>query len=156
VVYPLGADAVALDPPVTCVGVQIANFGGKLRNGCIFQPILDGLLPEALLSLRQHQSLHTLQCQGVHVLGWTASELWNNVRFEVAEYACSEAEIRSRRLQAFGSCSVGGEGDLRVHGGKVEEDVCELEAEVVFGVSVGGMVAKGRVPGEICADLLHR
>lgn len=45
---------------------------------------------------------------------------------------------------------------MRVHGGKVEEDVCKLESKVVFGMGVGGVVAKGRVPGEICADLLHR
>jgi hypothetical protein len=45
---------------------------------------------------------------------------------------------------------------LRIHGGKVEKDVCELEAKIVLGVGVRGVVAKGRIPGEICADLLHR
>ena len=45
---------------------------------------------------------------------------------------------------------------MRVHGGKVEEDICELEAEVVLGMGVGSVVAKGRVPGEICTDLLHK
>jgi hypothetical protein len=45
---------------------------------------------------------------------------------------------------------------LGVHGREVEEDVCELEAKVVFGVGVRGVVAKGRVPGEICANLLHQ
>jgi len=44
---------------------------------------------------------------------------------------------------------------LRVHGGKVEEDVCELEAKVVLGVGMCGVVTKGRVPSEICANLLH-
>ena len=45
---------------------------------------------------------------------------------------------------------------MRVHGGKVKENVCELEAKVVLGVGVGGVVAKGRIPSEVCADLLHR
>lgn len=45
---------------------------------------------------------------------------------------------------------------MRVHGGEIEEDIRELEAKVVLGVGVGGVVAKGRVPGEICADLLHK
>ena len=46
--------------------------------------------------VREHHCLHALKRQRIHVLWWVAFELWDNFRLQMAENACSEAEVRGR------------------------------------------------------------
>lgn len=154
VVDPAAADSLALHGRLARKVVQVTNPGSYLGDACILVLVQDGLLPEALLALRQLQLHQRLDCRFVHVFRRRShAQLWQHCRFHVAEDAGRLVEVVRCRLESVGRSAIRRQPKLAVEDGKVEQYIEEFVLQVILHQRPLGIVSQCWIPGEVCADL---